>query len=386
MSQEFNKIALTDKINSSLSVLLKRDETAITLSAGEQEPQDIEAGMEGRLCLRTDLKVLKILTSVNPVVWETLIDFGTENATKEWVEKNFQPLNSNLTALSSIVSESNKIPYFDSSKSMSTIDYTNFGGQILKAKNAEEVRNILELRKLSTVNQITSENVDELIADSSITKEKLAYEPITAEQGYMTGDIKETYNENDEPGWITLSGYDETKIERGEIIYGCFLSSRGYFYVETPYHINDPVYVTKNYSLASSISELQKHSKFTVKNINSDGTIDFLIYHSPFDSDIIEYNVPNYPEGNLENKRSEIELSGSATIGNTESGATYTGQDYNELFTKIWSSSAVSFQDSSGEEVSRGSSANSDWSSNRRMVLPGGFVYINPHCCYKIKI
>lgn len=283
MSQEFNKIALTDKINSSLSVLLKRDETAITLSAGEQEPQDIEAGMEGRLCLRTDLKVLKILTSVNPVVWETLIDFGTENATKEWVEENFQPLNDNLTALSSIVSESNKIPYFDSSKSMSTIDYTNFGGQILNAQTAEEVRNILELRKLSTVNQITSENVDELIADSSITKEKLAYEPITAEQGYMTGDIKETYNENEEDGWIILQ----------------------------------------------------------------DGVV---------------------------------------TIGNSESGATYSGQDYNELFTKIWSSSTVSFQDSSGNEVSRGSSANVDWTSDRRMVLPYGFVYINPHCCYKIKI
>lgn len=386
MSQEFNKIALTDKINGSLSILLKRDETALTLSAGEQEPQDIEAGMEGRLCLRTDLKVLKVLTSVTPVVWETLIDFGTENATKQWVEENYQPVNSNLTALSSIVSESNKIPYFESENSMSTIDYTSFGGQILKAETAEEVRNILELRKLSTVDQITSENVDELIADSSITKEKLAYEPITSEQGYMTGDIKETYNEKDEPGWITLSGYDETKIEEGEIIYGCFSSERGYFYVETPYHVNDPVYVTKNYGLASSISELQKHFKFTVKNVNSDGTIDFLIFGNIFGSDIIEYNVPNYPEGDLKNKRTVIELSGGTTIGNSESGAIYAGQDYNELFTKVWGSSSISFQDSLGEEVSRGSSANSDWTSNRRLVLPGGFKYINPHCCYKIKI
>lgn len=384
MSQEFNKIALTDKINSSLSVLLKRDETAITLSAGEQEPQDIEAGMEGRLCLRTDLKVLKILTSVNPVVWETLIDFGTENATKEWVEENFQPLSDNLTALSSIVSESNKIPYFDSSKSMSTIDYTNFGGQILNAQTAEEVRNILELRKLSTVNQITSENVDELIADSSITKDKLAYEPITSQQGYMTGDIKETYNENEEDGWIILPGVTEKEVIHKEVLYGCFFEAElgNYWYAKPPYEIGNVIYCKSddNYkNPADSILDLTE-THFTITSVNEDGTLNFGHVNTT------HFNVPNYPEMDLANKTTSIELVDPITIGNSESGATYTGQDYNELFTKIWSSSAVSFQDSSGNEVSRGSSANVDWTSDRRMVLPYGFVYINPHCCYKIKI
>lgn len=384
MSQEFNKIALTDKINSSLSVLLKRDETAITLSAGEQEPQDIEAGMEGRLCLRTDLKVLKILTSVNPVVWETLIDFGTENATKEWVEENFQPLNDNLTALSSIVSESNKIPYFDSSKSMSTIDYTNFGGQILKAQTAEEVRNILELRKLSTVNQITSENVDELIADSSITKDKLAYEPITAEQGYMTGDIKETYNENEEDGWIILPSVTEKEVVHKELLYGCFFMdySNTYWYVKHPYEVGSVVYRTNDYGIATSEADLIV-SQYGVNSVNSDGTLDFI----RTDEDFWEpFTVPSHSNGDLVQITTTTEMLNPITIGNSESGATYTGQDYNELFTKIWSSSAVSFQDSLGEEVSRGSSANVDWTSDRRMVLPYGFVYINPHCCYKIKI
>lgn len=283
MSQEFNKIALTDKINSSISILLKRDETALTLSAGEEEPQDIELGMEGRLCLRTDLKVLKVLTSVTPVVWETLIDFGTDNATKQWVEENYQPVNSNLTALSTVVSESNKIPYFDSANSMSTIDYTPFASNILKAENAEEVRNILELRGLSTVDKITADNVDALVTNASITKDKLAFEPITSEQGYTTGDIKETYIAENEEGWIKLS-------------------------------------------------------------------------------------------------------SGVISIGNINSGATYVGQDYNNLFTKIWSSAAVSFQDSSGGVVSRGNSAASDWTSNKRLILPVAFKGINPNCEYKIKM
>lgn len=384
MSQEFNKIALTDKINSSLSVLLKRDETAITLSAGEQEPQDIEAGMEGRLCLRTDLKVLKILTSANPVVWETLIDFGSDNATKEWVEQNFQPLNSNLTALSSIVSESNKIPYFDSSKSMSTIGYTSLGGQILKAETAEEVRNVLELRKLSTVDKITSENVDDLIADSSISKDKLAYEPITAEQGYMTGDIKETYNENEEDGWLILPGVTEKEVIHKEILYGCFFEADlgNYWYAKTPYEIGNVIYCKSGDNFknpADSILDLTE-TPFKITSVNEDGTLNFGQVSTT------HFNVPNYPEMDLANKTTSIELVDPVTIGNSESGATYTGQDYNELFTKIWSSSAVSFQDSLGEEVSRGSSANSDWTSNRRMILPHTFKGINPRCCYKIKV
>lgn len=384
MSQEFNKIALTDKINSSLSVLLKRDETAITLSAGEQEPQDIEAGMEGRLCLRTDLKVLKILTSVNPVVWETLIDFGSDNATKEWVEQNFQPLNSNLTALSSIISESNKIPYFDSSKSMSTMGYTSLGGKILKAETAEEVRNVLELRKLSTVNKITSENVDDLIADSSISKDKLAYEPITAEQGYMTGDIKETYNENEENGWIILPGVAEKEVVHKELLYGCFFEEEfgNYWYAKPPYEIGNVIYCKSgdNYkNPADSILDLTE-TPFKITSVNEDGTLNFGQISTT------HFNVPNYPEMDLANKTISTELVDPITIGNTESGATYTGQDYNELFTKIWSSSAVSFQNSLGEEVSRGSSANSDWTSNRRMILPHTFKGINPHCCYKIKV
>lgn len=283
MSQDFNRVLLTDKIKDSLSTLLGRDETALTLSAGNSEPQTIEAGMEGRLCLRTDLKVIKVLTSIDPVIWEDAIDFSSESADKNWVEENFQPVNDNLTALSNVVVESGDIPYFTSNKTMSTFKYTDFSVNLLSAENEEEVRSTLGLKKLATVDSINDDNVDELIADHAITVDKLDYNPITAEQGFQTGDIKETYNSSEEEGWIIIS---------------------------------------------------------------ADGT----------------------------------------SIGSSDSGAQFKGDSYINLYTKIWANAGVKALSSAGAEVSKGTSANSDWSSNRRLVLPTGFSYINPNVTYKIKV
>lgn len=382
MSQEFNKVSLTDKINSSLSVLLRRDETSLTLSAGEQEPQDIEVGMEGRLCLRTDLKVLKVLTSVEPVVWETIIDFGADNATKQWVEENFQALNKNLTALSNVSGGENKVPYFDSQNSMSTFDITAFGSEILNSENAEAIVEMLGLKVLATIDKINSSNVDSTIADNAITKEKLAFEPITSEQGYTTGDIKETYNENEEEGWIRLYNGETTKVTREEVTWACYYGTSlgsGYLYVKTPVEKQNSCYYNKDNGgqIASSADELTLFSD-TISGITekkfeiNTGSYGIWVYDRYEDGDIKE-NVT-------------VEIPDYISIGNTNSGATYKGQDYNDLFTKIWNSSAVSFQDSTGNSVSRGASANADWNSNRRLMLPSTFKGINPNCCYKIKM
>lgn len=206
MSQNYNDISPTEKISESLSTLLERDETGVTLSAGTSFPQELESWMIGRLCLRTDLKALYFLSSVEPVTWTKILDFSQELATKSYVQDNCQPLNNNLTALSNITMAYRHIPYFDSDSTMNVIYMSDMLRNIMNAQNSNAVRSLLELGSLATVDQITYNNVSSYIADNSLSINKFNFTPMTSNQGYKTGDIKESYDatigETDE--WITL--------------------------------------------------------------------------------------------------------------------------------------------------------------------------------------
>lgn len=283
MSQEYRDIPVSEKVYDSLSKLLERDETGVTASTGTDFPA-VETWMVGRLCLRTDLKTLYYLASVDQegAHWEAMIDFSKPLATLESVQSNYQPLNSNLTALSNLPIQSNSIPYFSSSTSMSVLPMSDFLRNWLSTQNASEGRNKLGLGYLSTINQINSSNVSSCIDDYSLPISKFNFTPIRSNEGYTTGDIKESYNSDWEEGYIELN--------------------HGY------------------------------------------------------------------------------------TIGDYESGATYQGNDYNNLYVKLWGSSSVTFYTSWGEVTSRGSSSTADWSAKKRLGLPNGLNYINPNCYYRIKI
>lgn len=280
MSQEYPEIPITEIMYDSLAKILERDNTSLTLGAGTSFPQELEDWMVGRVCLRTDLKTLYMLESVNPVSWKEMINFSEELATKAYVEKNYQPLNSNLTALSSAVGGSDQIPYFTTKDTMSTISLTNYLAKWLSVSDADAARSLLGLGALAQKDTVGTSD----IKDKAITTAKLNYTPITAGEGYTTGDIKESYNSATEDGFITLPS------------------------------------------------------------------------------------------------------SGTATIGDSSSGATYKGDTYSNLFVKLWASSACSVLTSSGGSSSKGSTATNDWSGHKRLTLPVGLSYLNPSCYYKIKI
>lgn len=195
MSQEYQNISVTEKVSDSLPKLLGRDEVGATLSAGTSEPQSIASWMIGRVFLKTDSKTLSYLSSVDPVRWTLMLDFSQPLATLQQVQEGYQPLSSNLTALSQLVISANTIPYFNSATSMDLLEVSSFTRSLFQANNANDVRTLLGLGNLATVNSITSSNVNSYIDNSSLPVGKFNFTPITKGEGYTVGDIKESYSE-----------------------------------------------------------------------------------------------------------------------------------------------------------------------------------------------
>lgn len=199
---QFEEVKLTDKIKDSLSKLLNRDLTSVTFSAGTSFPSDLTSDMVGRICHRTDLHALYVLTSYSPVVWTIALDYSTTPAKASTVAANYQPLNSKLTMLSNVESGANKLPYFLSSTEMSTITLSTIGKSIMSAADASSIRTLLGLGSLATKSTVGTND----ISDGSITTSKLAFTPITAADINQTGDIKEIYGSSAQSGWIDMTG------------------------------------------------------------------------------------------------------------------------------------------------------------------------------------
>lgn len=211
MSQNYSNISVTEKVSESLNKLLERDSTGVTCSAGTTQPQDVESWMIGRLWLDTQLKCLKYLSSVTPsVIWSTIVDFSQDLATEDYVQTNYQPLSNNLTMLSNLVISADSLPYFNSATSMSTLPLNTFLKNLLNVgyesqTPEQDVRTLLGLGSLSTVDSITSSNVNTYIANSSLPVSKFNFTPISSGEGYTTGDIKESYNSTEETGYVELN-------------------------------------------------------------------------------------------------------------------------------------------------------------------------------------
>lgn len=208
MSQNYQNISVTEKVYDSLPKLLERDDTGVTNSAGTSFPQELNSSMIGRACLRTDQKCLYYLSSVDPITWTLMIDFSQPLATLDEVETNYQPLNSNLTALSNLTITANSIPYFNSATSMSVLPVTNFTRDLFEVSNASDARDLLGLGSLATVDSITSTNVNDYVNDASLPISKFNFTPIRSGEGYTTGDVKESYNFEWDDGFLPLGmGY-----------------------------------------------------------------------------------------------------------------------------------------------------------------------------------
>lgn len=201
MAEMFDDVKLTDIIRDSLQKLLNRDLTALTLSAGAAFPSDVNDDMIGRLVNRTDLQTIYRLKSANPVQWEVVLDYSSPIPNGSEIAAAYQPKNSNLTALSNLSGSANQVPYFTGPNSMSSFTITPFGQSVLNCANAEALRTLYGLGALAVKDTVGAADIQ----NGAVTEEKLAFTPIKQGDGFMTGDIKESYSTS-ETGWIECSG------------------------------------------------------------------------------------------------------------------------------------------------------------------------------------
>ena len=204
MSQDFNHISPAEKISQSLQKLLNRDLAALTMFSGTRDPDasSLTEDMVGIWLDRTDLKIIKRLASITPkVVWEELFNYGSYVPTKPEIDEGFQPLNSNLTALSKVQGNTNAIPYFINGNQMSVIPVNQWGIKFVQSSDAESAREVLGLGELATQDIVDGSQ----ISNKSISLEKLNFDVSSA--GYDTGDFMETTGTKKlEDGWVLLNG------------------------------------------------------------------------------------------------------------------------------------------------------------------------------------
>lgn len=79
-------------------------------------------------------------------------------------------------------------------------------------------------------------------------------------------------------------------------------------------------------------------------------------------------------------------LDSSKKIGDASSGANYAGNEYWNLYSKIWGLDNVKYYDQGSSTASgKGSSATDDWNAHRRISLPSGTNYLNSNCHFEIR-
>lgn len=198
MAQNFDKIYYTDKVSESLPKILGRDESAATASSGTSFPQDVTEEQINRICNRTDLKALYYLKSVEPRVWELMLDYSSEILNKNQVDSDFQPKSETLTYLSQVTPEANKVPYFASNNSVATFTLTDFAKGLLNCHDSVAMRSYVGFGNLSTLDYVGTNN----ISANSITIEKLAFTPVLRSELLSTGDFKESLVNTEQEGWI----------------------------------------------------------------------------------------------------------------------------------------------------------------------------------------
>lgn len=204
MTQKFDPISPSEKVSSSLEKLKNRDVTSATMFSGTDFPEDLTDEMVGTWCDRTDVKTVYRLESVTPnVVWKAIFNYEDRVPTKEEVDKDYQPLNKNLTALSQLTATSNSIPYFQTvstnSVVMANLQMTSYSMNFVQKQNVSEVREALGLGELSVQDTVNGSQID----DGTITQDKLGFNVSSA--GYDTGDFLETIaTKTLDDGWVLM--------------------------------------------------------------------------------------------------------------------------------------------------------------------------------------
>lgn len=203
---EYPNIVVTDYIDESLPNILARDDASRSgfrrVSTFPNVTED-DIGMKVYLVGKGNYQLI----SVNPTPnWKRLTTDNRIPAYEDWVTDSFQPLSPVLTSLAKFKNINNAIPYFDGPSSFQTASLGNFMKGMLALNSAPAVRSLLGLGTMATLSTpINGSN----IADGTISMSKINTS-FKQELGWSTGDIKVTYKQTADVGWILVNNNNIT--------------------------------------------------------------------------------------------------------------------------------------------------------------------------------
>lgn len=197
---EYPDIKLTDFIDESLEMIKARDDASKN-SFGMQGsfPSPVTEDDIGRKVYRADLNAEYRLVSVDPnPQWIPITDETGTPVTRETINANFQPVNSNLTSLSTLNGNNDQMVYFASKNNLQLTALSAFARELLGKFSAQEIRNLLGLGDVAVLNTPIDGG---LIKDGTIYYEKL--EPTSnSVMSFQTGDVLPTFAKQAPAGWI----------------------------------------------------------------------------------------------------------------------------------------------------------------------------------------
>lgn len=198
---EYPNIVITDYIDESLPNILARDNASKSgfrrVSTFPNVTED-DIGMKVYLVGQGNFQLL----AVDPEpTWKQLTTDNRTPAYTDWVIENYQPISAVLTSLAQFSNISNSIPYLDGPSSFQTTSLSNFMKQMLALNSAPDIRSLLGLGSMATLNTpINGSN----IADGTIAMSKINT-AFKQELGWTTGDVKLTYKQTADIGWILIN-------------------------------------------------------------------------------------------------------------------------------------------------------------------------------------
>lgn len=198
---DYPDIKQKDYIDESLEDLKARDDASKnSFKLQGSFPSPVTEDDIGRKVYRADLNAEYRLIAVDPdPKWIPVTDETGTPTTAEKVKLNYQPLNENLTSLSSLGGPAGEnLPYFASKNNLQLTQLSEFAKELISKLSAEEMRALLGLGDVA----VLETPIDgAYIKDGTIYSEKLDMVS-TSTYFFGTGDCVATFAKQAPSGWI----------------------------------------------------------------------------------------------------------------------------------------------------------------------------------------
>lgn len=198
---KYPNIQPTDYIDESLDWILQRDDAAKHNFRRVSTFPSVTSNDLGMEVYVVGQGKFRLIATEPEVAWFQLDRDNQTTATTEYVDKNFQPINANLTSLASLNSEQPAVVYFAGSKNLQATPISALVMGLLNLANLDDLRNYLELGDAALLDIPIDGSY---IKDGTLDPSKIS-SSFKETLGWSTGDVKMTFKQVADSGWVMMN-------------------------------------------------------------------------------------------------------------------------------------------------------------------------------------